>query len=91
MTETAPKIDPRTATDVSRQVQDLMRIYAPEWNDIDPKTKQPKGASAALIGVFSRYCEMIIQRLNKVPEKNVLAFHQAHGIVKDIQALIMSY
>ena len=74
MTETVPKIDPRTAADISRQVQDLMRVYALEWNEIDPDTEQPKGASAALIGVFSRYCELIIQRLNKVPEKNVLAF-----------------
>jgi len=74
MTETAPKIDTRTATEISRQVQDLMRVYASEWNEIDPGTEQPKGASAALIGVFSRYCELIIQRLNKVPEKNVLAF-----------------
>jgi hypothetical protein len=74
MAETAPKIDSRTAKEISRQVLDLLRIYAPEWNEIDSNTGRPKGASAALIGIFARYCELIIQRLNKVPEKNVLAF-----------------
>ena len=69
-----PKIDERTVTDVAQQLQDLIRIYAPAWNDVDPDTGQVKGVSAALIGVAARFSEIIIQRLNQVPQKNFLAF-----------------
>ena len=37
-------------------------------------TQKTQGISTALIKIFARYCEIIIERLNKVPEKNFLAF-----------------
>lgn len=70
----APPIDPRTAADVARQLQELMRLYAPDWNEIDPATGAPTGVSAALIGIAARLAEILIQRLNQVPQKNFLAF-----------------
>jgi len=70
----APDIDSRSAADIARQVKDLLEVYAPEWKEFDPATGKPKGMSAALINIFARYCELIIQRLNKAPEKNFLAF-----------------
>ncbi|MEH2221176.1 MAG: putative baseplate assembly protein [Nostoc sp.] len=74
-----PPIDSRTATDIAKQVQELiLEQYALNWQEykVDPVTgdRQPKGISAALIGVFARYAEIIIQRLNQVPNKNFLAF-----------------
>lgn len=74
MAEPAPKIDQRTATDIAAQVQALLETYAPAWKEFDPQTGKPEGVSAALIGIFSRFAEIIIQRLNRVPEKNFLAF-----------------
>lgn len=75
MTNPTPKIDARTAADVSRQVVALLREhYAPGWRGYDPQTLEPTGVSAALIGVFSRYAEIIIRRLNRAPDKNFLAF-----------------
>jgi hypothetical protein len=78
MIKPAPKIDTRSAADISKQLQDLLQIYAPDWNEfeVDPVTgnRQPKGISAALIGVCARFSEIIIQRLNQVPDKNFLAF-----------------
>ena len=79
MVKPAPKIDERTAADIAKQVQDLLVMYTQgEWKEfeIDPVTgdRKPKGISAALIGVFARFAEIIIQRLNQVPDKNLLAF-----------------
>ncbi len=69
-----PSIDDRTAEEVSRQTLDLIKLYAPAWQEFDPTTGQATGVSAALIGTFSRFAEIIIQRLNQVPQKNFLAF-----------------
>ena len=78
MVEPAPKIDKRTAADITDQVQELLVEYAPSWQEfeLDPVTerRQPKGVSAALIGVFARFAEIITERLNQVPDKNFLAF-----------------
>ncbi len=86
MTNKPPPIDSRSAQDIAKQVQELLHSaanvtspptgkgYAPDWNEFDAATGKPQGISAALIGVFSRYAEIIIQRLNQVPNKNFLAF-----------------
>jgi hypothetical protein len=62
----APKIDERTA----KEVQELCVVLADMPVPFDPH----KGVSAALIGAFSRLAELIIERLNSVPDKNFLAF-----------------
>ncbi len=75
----APKIDQRTAADVAEQLQALLQVYAPEWKEVDPNTGAPTGVSAALIGIASGFAEVLIQRLNQVPQKNFLAFLQLLG------------
>jgi predicted phage baseplate assembly protein len=67
-------IDGRSEQDLAQQVKELIKQYAPDWNDIDPSTQQPVNISAALINIFARYGSLIIQRLNRAPEKNFLAF-----------------
>ena len=74
MTNSPPNIDRRVAGDVARQTRDLIKVYAPEWQEFDPATGQATGVSGALIGVFARFAEIIIQRLNEAPGKNFLAF-----------------
>ena len=69
----APKIDPRNANDVAQQLEELLKVYAPAWSGV------PKGVSAALIGVSARFAEVLIQRLNQVPQKNFLSFLQLLG------------
>jgi hypothetical protein len=75
MTRPIPKLDSRTATEITQQLQTLL---APTWQafNSDSTNLMPtsKGANAALMGVFARFAETIIQRLNQVPEKNFLAF-----------------
>ena len=75
MANQAPLIDGRTAQVIAQQVQDLLKIYAPTWGQaFDPAKREPKSISAALIGSFACFAELIIQRLNKVPDKNFMAF-----------------
>ena len=80
MVKSAPKIDKRTATEITQQLQELLLEYAPTWQEfeVDPVTgkRLPKkgSISAALIGTFARFAEIIIERLNQVPDKNFLAF-----------------
>jgi hypothetical protein len=64
----APKIDPRTAPDIAWQVRYFLEQYT------GAKFDSEKGAAAALISIFARYSELIVERLNRVPEKNFLAF-----------------
>lgn len=46
----APAIDARTAADVALQLQQLLKVYAPGWKEVDSNTGAPTGVSAALIG-----------------------------------------
>src|SRR4029453_7448701 len=72
MSAPAPLIDTRNASDVAAQVRRLLQGYAPEYQADAPGTFAPLGG--ALIGIFARFSELIIQRLNRVPEKNFLAY-----------------
>src|SRR5262245_16808997 len=74
MTILPPPIDQRTARDIAGEVQNLIKVYAPPWQEVDPATGLATGVSAALIGVFARFAEVINQRLNLAPQKNFLAF-----------------
>ncbi|MFO1429726.1 MAG: putative baseplate assembly protein [Candidatus Competibacteraceae bacterium] len=81
MSTDAPKIDPRTASDVVKRLVVLLEQYTSDpnysfaaWKEDDPVTGEPRGRSAALIRIFARFCEIVIEHLNKAPEKNFLAF-----------------
>lgn len=79
MTLPAPRIDSRTADDIVRQTLHLLESYIADWSSFDPVNgwsgfSPDKGASRALLNIFGRFSELIIERLNHVPEKNLLAF-----------------
>ena len=70
----APQIDSRTSDEVVQQILKLLRSY-PGVSQSHPTPFSPeKGASRALIEIFGRFTELIIERLNQVPGKNLLAF-----------------
>ncbi|MBW4668225.1 MAG: putative baseplate assembly protein [Cyanomargarita calcarea GSE-NOS-MK-12-04C] len=79
-----PPIDSRTAKDIAKQVQNLLLEYASDWKEFEEDTatgdRPLKGMSGALIHIFARYAEIIIQRLNQVPYKNFLAFLDLLGV-----------
>ncbi|MBF2050527.1 MAG: putative baseplate assembly protein [Elainella sp. C42_A2020_010] len=67
------KVDPRIAEDISQQLRQLISIYMPEQFPTADKVAN-QGVQAALIAAAARHAELIIQRLNQVPNKNLLAF-----------------
>jgi hypothetical protein len=77
MVKPAPKIDDRTATEIATTVRSQLEQYTRQHfsnsTTADGKIPLP-GNAAALVNIFARYCEIIIQRLNQVPNKNFLAF-----------------
>jgi hypothetical protein len=73
--DSAPKIDSRTAEEVAREVRDLLKKYLPDWpTERASGVAKTAGVTAALIGIFGRFAEIAIERLNKTPDKNFLAF-----------------
>jgi hypothetical protein len=71
-----PKIDERDSHDLVRQLRKLMPRYTP---DLSPDAEEQQ-LTEAMIRVFARFGEIVIDRLNRAPEKNFLAFLQLVGV-----------
>lgn len=65
-----PDIDQRSCADLVRQTQALAEAYTP-WRS--PTADNPD-AGLALIRIFSRMAATVSDRLNRVPERNLLAY-----------------
>jgi Baseplate J-like protein len=72
----SPQIDSRTAIEISRQLHSLQREHLKHW----PQDPIVGGPGEALIQICSRYAELVISRLNRVPGKNFLAFLDLFGV-----------
>lgn len=71
-----PKIDLRTSDDVFRETSALVQRFT-NWR---PQPNGGSDAGEALIQIFSQMAQLVIDRLNKVPEKNFLAFLDLIGV-----------
>jgi hypothetical protein len=71
-----PKVDRRTAGVVAQQLRELLRVSVPEMTF----ERDSGDMCEALIAIFARYSEILIDRLNKAPEKNFLAFLDLVGV-----------
>jgi hypothetical protein len=70
-----PVLDGRTEADVIARLQELARDDLPEWRP------PPEGdAGRALQHGFSRLLELALQRLNRVPDRSLLAFLETMGV-----------
>lgn len=63
-----PILDNRALQDIMEQLKKLAKIDVPEWMPLDGD------AGTMLQRVFARLLEIALERLNKAPEKNLLAF-----------------
>jgi hypothetical protein len=72
-----PKIDKRLAPEFARDVLRLLPAYVDNW----PARGEEGEYAIALVNVFARYSEIIVNRLNRAPEKNFLAFLDLLGIL----------
>jgi hypothetical protein len=71
----APEVDRRRSHEIARDVRSLLPVYVENWPG-----QQAGELAEALIHVFARFGELIVDRLNKTPEKNFLAFLDLIGI-----------
>ncbi len=69
-----PILDPRDAEQVLNELLARRPAYVPE---LSPAVGGP---AQALLQIFARYMEVVIDRLNQAPDKNLLAFLDMLGI-----------
>jgi hypothetical protein len=69
-----PLIDTRTGEQIVGQGKTLATEYTPDW------IPREGDRGLALLSLFGRLMEIVISRLNRVPERNFLAFLDAAGI-----------
>ncbi|TEB15326.1 Baseplate J-like protein [Pelotomaculum sp. FP] len=74
MSGKAPDVEPRKMEDYFAAVQKKAPFYVPEWRMED------KDASFALWKVFAHLIAGVARRLNRVPDKNLLAFLEKIGV-----------
>ena len=71
----SPKLDDRTYADIVAEAMRLIPRYCPEWTD-----HNPTDPGITLLELTAWMTELILYRLNRVPEKNYLAFLDMIGI-----------
>ncbi|MBM4394492.1 MAG: putative baseplate assembly protein [Deltaproteobacteria bacterium] len=70
-----PKLDDRTFKDIVEEAVRLIPQYCPEWTNYNPSDP-----GITLIELFAWMTEMVLYRLNRVPDKNYLSFLNLLGI-----------
>jgi len=73
-----PDLDDRSWKDLVEEMRALIPRYAPQWTD-----HNPSDLGITLIELFAWLVEGLIYRLNRVPEKNYIAFLNLLGITRD--------
>jgi hypothetical protein len=70
-----PPVDDRNFDDIVSQALALANHYCPEWKAGEvEEVRETNAPGTALVYLFAHLMEIIITRLNRVPEKNFLAF-----------------
>lgn len=73
----APDLDDRRWQDLVDEASTLIDRYAPQWTD-----RNPSDVGMTVIELFAWLVENLIYRLNRVPEKNYVAFLNLLGITR---------
>ncbi len=71
----APKLDDRAFEDIVNEAIRLIPRYCPEWTN-----HNPSDPGITLIELAAWMTDVILYRLNRVPEKNYVAFLNLLGI-----------
>ncbi len=75
MLQQPPILDSRTLQDILQQLQEQALIDVPDWT---PPQEGDAGTMMQLM--FARLLEIALERLNRVPDKNLLAFLDTMGL-----------
>lgn len=71
----SPNLDDRKFEDIVEEARRLIPQYCPEWTN-----HNPTDPGITLIELFAWMMEMLLYRLNKVPDKNFIAFLELMGV-----------
>src|SRR5262245_6422009 len=71
----SPKLDDRTFNDIVEEAISMIPRYAPEWTN-----HNPADPGITLIELAAWMTDLLLHRLNQVPEKNYVAFLNLLGI-----------
>src|SRR3970282_516754 len=71
----SPKLDDRTFEDIVAEAMALIPRYAPDWTN-----HNPSDPGITLLELAAWMTDLILYRLNRVPEKNYVAFLNLLGI-----------
>ena len=71
----APNLDDRTFQDIVSEARSKIPLYCPKWTDYN--LSDP---GITLIEMFAWIADMLLYRLNRVPEKNYVKFMELIGI-----------
>jgi hypothetical protein len=69
MSLTLPNLDDRTYDDLVAEAQSLIPSLAPEWTDFNPSDP-----GITLVELFAWLTEMLLFRINRLPDQNVRTF-----------------
>lgn len=70
-----PNLDDRTFQDIVDEALRLIPQYCPDWTNLNPSDP-----GVTLVELFAWMTEMMLYRLNRVPEKNLLTFLELMGV-----------
>ncbi|OPX45567.1 hypothetical protein CLHUN_09460 [Ruminiclostridium hungatei] len=68
-------LDEITFEELIKEAKSLIPVYAPEWTN-----HNPSDPGITLVELFAWLCEMIIYRIDQIPEQNYLRFLNLLGI-----------
>ncbi|MEP7305156.1 MAG: putative baseplate assembly protein [Acidobacteriota bacterium] len=71
-----PKLYNRGSADLVADARALAHVYTPDWSGVD----DPHDAGHGLTALAVRLVELLAERINRVPEKNLLAFLDFVGV-----------
>jgi hypothetical protein len=75
MSLTSPNLDDRDWRMLMQAARDRIRAHCPEWTDLSPSDP-----GVALVDVFAFLTEILIYRVNRIPEKAYVEFLRLLGV-----------
>jgi len=70
-----PTLDTRTFKELLNQITEQAKEFATEW-----RSRARDDAGMVLAAIYAHYLEILLERLNRVPEKNLLYFLDMMGV-----------
>ena len=71
----APRLDDRAFQDIMAEALQLIPYYCPEWTD-----HNPSDPGITLVELFAWMTDIVLYRLNRVPDKHFIKFMELIGM-----------